>query len=180
MTTFATRLCLTALTLGLTAASLGAQQVTKEDVAGIRNFARLDTTIACGGSTSPEAIAELRKMGFLSVFNLRMAGEPDNDLAGEEAAAKAAGMRFIHIPFDVRKADPAVADQFLAEIAKPGAQPAYIHCAGGGRAAAVWLIKRVLVDKWDLAKATKEAEDLGLAAAVVREYALSYIKAHTK
>ncbi|MDO8794264.1 MAG: sulfur transferase domain-containing protein [Vicinamibacterales bacterium] len=180
MTTFTSRLALAALALGLSVAGLGAQQVTKQEVAGIKNFARLETTIACGGSTAPEAIAELRKMGFTSVFNLRMADEPGNDLAGEEAAAKAAGMRFIHIPFDVRKADPAVADQFLAEIAKPGAQPAYIHCAGGGRAAAVWLIKRVLVDKWDLAKATKEAEDLGLAAAVVREYALGYITAHTK
>ncbi len=180
MTTLTARLALVTLTVGLSAAGLGAQQVTKQQVAGITNFARLETTIACGGSTAPEALAELKKMGFSSVFNLRMAGEPGNDLAGEEAAARAAGMRFIHIPFDVRKADPAVADQFLAEIAKPGAQPAYIHCAGGGRAAAVWMIKRVVVDKWDLARATKEAEDLGLAAAVVREYALGYIKTHTK
>lgn len=180
MTLLAPRLTAAALAATLSFAALGAQEVTKQQVAGITNFARLETTIACGGATKPEAIAELKKMGFASVVNLRMASEPGNDIAAEEAAAKAVGMRFIHIPYDVASTDPVVGDRFLAEIGQPGAQPAYIHCAGGSRAAGVWLIKRVLVDKWDLEKATKEATDLGLANERVKQYALAYIKAHSK
>lgn len=162
------------------AAPAFAQNVTKDKVEGIVNFARAETTVACGGSTSPAALKELKKMGFAAVFNLRMDTEQGNDVAGEKASAEQSGMKFIHLPFDLGKGDPAVADQFLKEIVKPGNQPAYIHCAGGGRAAAMWYIKRVVVDGWDEEKALKEATDLGLANQRVKDYALNYVKNRKK
>ena len=55
--------------------------------------------------------------------------------------------------------DPAVVDQFLKTITQAGNQPAFIHCASGNRAAGMWFVKRVLVDKWDLDKAGAEADD---------------------
>jgi uncharacterized protein (TIGR01244 family) len=165
------------LVLGV-GAGLRAQQVTKPSVAGITNFARVETTIACGGSTKPEALAELKKMGFAAVFNMRMANEPDANIPAEEAAAKAVGLKFIHIPYNTQSPDPGIADKFLAEIQKPGNQPAYIHCAGGSRAAGMWLIKRIVVDKWDTDRAMKEATDLGLANERVKQYALDYVKTH--
>ena len=170
----------TLIVFALVMTHVSAQQVTKKDVAGITNFAQVETTIACGGATKPEALSELKKMGFAAVFNLRMANEADANIPAEEAAAKTAGLRFIHIPYNTQSQDPSIADRFLAEIQKPGNQPAYIHCAGGSRAAGMWLIKRVLVDKWDLARATKEATDLGLANERVKTYALDYIKTHSK
>lgn len=153
-----------------------AQQVTKQAVPGIVNFARLETTIACGGSTKPEALSELKKMGFAAVFNLRLPTEADANLAEEEAAAKKAGLNYVHIPYNVQSADASVGDRFLAEITKPGNQPAYIHCAGGSRAAGMWLIKRLVVDKWEQEKAVKEATDLGLSNERVKQYALDYVK----
>ncbi len=171
-------LILTAVSAALAAAAVHAQQVTKQSVTGITNFARVETTIACGGATKPEAIAELKKMGFAAIFNMRMASEAGADIPAEEAAAKAAGMNFIHIPYDTQKADASVADRFLAEIRKPGNQPAYIHCAGGSRAAGMWLIKRALVDRWDVERATTEATELGLNNDRVKQYALDYVKNH--
>ena len=168
-------MALTATTTGLMA-----QQVTKQQVAGVTNFARLETTIACGGATTPEALTEIKKMGFAAVFNLRQASEADANIPAEEAAARKAGLNFIHIPYNTQAPTPEVGDRFLAEIQKPGNQPAYIHCAGGSRAAGMWMLKRVLVDKWDVEKATKEAVDLGLANERVKVYALDYIKAHSK
>ena len=50
-----------------------AQQVTKKEIPGISTFAQVETTIACGGATRPEAIREVAKMGFKSVINLRLA-----------------------------------------------------------------------------------------------------------
>jgi len=157
-----------------------AQKVTKENVAGVVNFARAETTVACGGSTKPEALAEMKKMGFVSVFNLRLADEPGNDLAAEEAAAKAAGLKFVHLPMSGGSPDPKTADQFLDMITKPGYQPAFIHCAGGGRAATMWMIKRMVIDKWDAEKAGVEAAALGLANARLKQFALEYAKSKAK
>src|SRR5262245_32117018 len=116
-----------------------AQQVTKEAVPGVQNFARLETTVACAGATKAEAIPELKKMGFASVINLREASEPGANVEEEEQAAKAAGIKYFHVPFNGQKPDPAVADKFLAAITTPGAEPAFIHCAAGNRAATMWL-----------------------------------------
>lgn len=152
-----------------------AQGVTKDAVPGVRNFARLESTVACAGAINPdEAIPEIKKMGFASVINLREATEPEAKLEVEEAAAKAAGLRYFHVPFNGRSPDPKAADQFISAITSPGAEPAFIHCSGGNRAATMWLIKRLVVDKWDVVRATKEAAALGQTSEELRRWAIEY------
>jgi uncharacterized protein (TIGR01244 family) len=156
-----------------------AAQVTKEDVPGVNNFARVETTVACGGAIKPEAVAELKQRGFKSIFDLQLASERTANVEGEAAAAKAAGMNFIHVPFTPTTPDLASVDKFLAEIRKPDNEPAFIHCGGGNRAAGFWFIKRVLVDKWDADRALKEAQALGLAPGQpMEQFALDYVKSH--
>jgi hypothetical protein len=53
----------------------------------------------------------------------------------------------------------------------------YIHCATANRVGAVWLIKRVLADGWDVEKATAEAERIGLRSPQLKQFALDYIAA---
>jgi uncharacterized protein (TIGR01244 family) len=161
------------LVAGATAAL--AQQVTKEPVAGIRNLARLETTVACAGAITPESVPEIKKMGFVSIVNLRRASEPGAEVEKEEAAAKAAGLRYFHVPFDGTP-DPAAADQFLKAITSSGAEPAFIHCAGGNRAATMWLIKRLAVDGWETDRAINEAAALGQTSAPLRTFAIEYAK----
>ena len=156
------------------AVTVSAQQVTKEDVPGIRNFARLETTIACGGATEPQAMPALKQMGFASVVNLRLATEPNANIPAAEAAAKAANLNYIHIPFSGQKPDPAAADRFLEEIIKPANEPAFVHCAGGNRAASMWMIKRLVVDKWDADRAAEEATALGMTSPALRQFAIDY------
>ena len=156
-----------------------AQEVTKPDVAGVRNFARLQTTVACAGATSADALPEIKKMGFVSVINLRLATETGAEVEKEEAAAKAAGLRYFHVPFD-GKPDPKAAAQFLDAITTPGAEPAFIHCAGGNRAATMWLIKRIAVDHWDVDKAVKEATALGQTNEQLRAFAIEYGQSHKR
>ena len=74
-------------------AEASAQQVTKKDIPGISTFAQVETTIACGGSTKPEAIREIAKMGFKSVINLRLASEQGAMVEEEGAVVKAAGIK---------------------------------------------------------------------------------------
>ncbi len=164
------------------AASIAAaqSQVKKETVPGVTNFARIETTVACAGAVTPAAVAEIKKMGFKAIFNFRLPTEPAADIEGETAAAKAAGINFYHLPLSGSSPDPAVADNFLKTITAPGNQPALIHCASGNRAAAMWLIKRVMVDKWDTDRATAEASDLGAMSQTMKTFALDYIKMHQK
>lgn len=164
----------------LGAASAVAQQVTRESVPGVTNFARLETTVACAGATKAEAVPEIKKMGFASIINLRLASEPGAEIDAEAAAAKAAGIRFYHIPFDGQSPDAAVADKFLDAITTKGSEPAFIHCAGGNRAAAMWLIKRLAVDQWAVDRASAEATALGLTSPALKQFAIDYSQAHKR
>ena len=51
-------------------------QVQKKEVAGIRNYSRVDATVGCGGAVDPAAMAALKTEGSVSVINLRLANEP--------------------------------------------------------------------------------------------------------
>ena len=110
--------------LVVTAASA---QVVKQEVPGIRNFAKIESTVACAGAITPAAIEDIKSMGFASIINLRLATEQGADVEASTAAAKAAGLPYYHIPFSGSAPDPAVVDTFLKTITTPGVQPAFIH-----------------------------------------------------
>jgi uncharacterized protein (TIGR01244 family) len=173
-------LSLSAAIIAAFGASIAAQSgVTKENVPGITNFARLQTTVACAGATKAEAVPEIKKMGFASIINVREANEPGAEVEREEAAAKAVGLRFVHVPFNINSPAPDLVDRFIAAVAKPENNPAFIHCAAGGRAASLWMIKRVEIDGWDEQRALEEATALGLNDRL-KPFALDYIHTHKR
>jgi len=155
-------------------------QVTKPTVPGVTNFAKLEATIACGGATGPEGVAELKKLGYASIINLRQATEAGADIQAATAAANVAGVRYVHIPMNSATPDPAVADTFLKAVVDPLNQPVYVHCASGNRAAAMWLIKRLVVDGWDAERASTEATALGLRNEALKKFALEYAASKKK
>jgi uncharacterized protein (TIGR01244 family) len=117
-------------------------------------------------------------MGYASIINLRQASEPGADVEGEAAAAKSAGINYVHLPFNAASPDPAVVDAFLKAVTAAANQPAFVHCASANRAAAMWMIKRIQVDKWDADRAGAEAAALGLTSAALKTFALDYVQAH--
>jgi len=157
-----------------------AQEVTKENIDGIVNFHRLETTVACSGAIKPGALPNIKKMGFVSVINLREPTESGANILEEGEAAKALGLRYYSIPFNANSPDPAAADKFLDAITAKGAEPAFIHCAGGGRAATMWFIKRVAVDHWGTDRALKEATELGMNGPKLKQFALDYLQTHKR
>jgi uncharacterized protein (TIGR01244 family) len=165
-------------TAWLAARPARAQEVTKENVDGVTNFHRLETTVACAGAIKADAVPEIKKFGFASIINLREASEDGANLEQEAAAAKAADIRYYSIPFNSAAPDPAVADRFIQAITEKGSDPAFIHCAGGGRAATMWFIKRLVVDHWDVDRAAKEATDLGMTSPKLKQFAIDYAQAH--
>ena len=147
-------------------------QVTKETVPGIVNFSKVETTVACAGATTPAALVEVKKMGYKSVVNLRTASEAGAQIEEEAAAAKAAGINYIHLPFNAASPDPMLVDNFLKAITNKANEPAFIHCASANRAAALWMVKRIAVDKWDVERASVEASALGLTNPTLKAFAI--------
>jgi len=160
---------------GVSLAAAG-QGVQKQPFPGVQNYSRVDATIACGGATTPDAMAALKKEGFVSVVNLRLADEPGANIEGSKAAASAAGLQYFHLPFRTSAPDKDLVDRFIATVGEPKNQPVFIHCGSANRVAALWLIKRVKVDRWTVEKAVQEAEAIGLTNAALKKFALDYLE----
>ena len=173
MKTFAA-LTLFALIIAVTTSA----QVQKKEVAGIVNYSRVDATVGCGGQVTPAAMTSLKTEGFVSVINLRQATEQGADIDAGRAAAQAAGLKYIHLPFNASAPDTKVVDSFLAAVADKTNQPVFIHCGSANRVGGLWMIKRALRDGWPTEKAQAEAEVIGLRDAKLTAFAAEYIKAH--
>ncbi len=153
-------------------------QVEKKEFTGVRNFSRVDATVGCGGAVDPSAMAALKKEGFVSVINLRMPTEEGANVEQGRAAAQAAGLKYIHLPFNVAAPDSKVVDSFLAAVADKSNQPVFIHCGSASRVGGMWTIKRVLQDKWSLDRALTEGKAIGLNNAALETFVTDYIKSH--
>jgi uncharacterized protein (TIGR01244 family) len=155
-----------------------AQQVQKKEFPGVRNYSRVDATVGCGGQIDTSAVAALKGEGFVSIINLRLASEEGANVEGERAAAQAAGVKYIHLPFNAAQPDPKVVDSFLVAVADKSNQPVFIHCGSASRVGGVWAIKRALADKWPVEKALTEGKAIGLNNPGLETFVVNYIKSH--
>ena len=157
-------------------AAASAQQVTKENAR--RHQELLATRDDCGvrGRDHVGRDARDQEDGIcVSDQSSRGAGAW-RDVDKHRAAAEAAGLRDHHVPFNGAKPDPKAADQFVKIISSSEAAPAFIHCASANRASAMWLIKRIVVDKWEVERAEAEAAELGLTNAALKQWAIEYAR----
>jgi uncharacterized protein (TIGR01244 family) len=144
---------------------------------GIEFFHPVTPSVATGSTPSVESLPALRKAGFTTLVSFRLESEAGYDRPALEAAATAAGLRFVSIPFNREAPDPAAARQFLETMAAPATGPAYVFCHSGQRVAAMWAIKRVKQDGWSLDRAMAEAEILGLTRPELKRFATEYVGA---
>ena len=174
------RMLLAVTGLAVAAAAGLAAQVTKAEIAGVRNYSRVDATVGCAGATDPSAMSALRKEGYISVINLRQESEPGADVEAGRKAAQAAGLKYIHLPFNAAAPDAAVVERFLAAVADKSNQPVFIHCGSANRVGAVWMIKRALQDGWTVDRARNEAQTIGLTSPQLTTFATEFIAARKR
>jgi uncharacterized protein (TIGR01244 family) len=153
-------------------------QVKKMEMPGVNNYSRVDATVGCGGAVDPSAMNGLRKEGFVSVINLRLPTENGANVDAARAAAQAAGLKYIHLPFNAAAPDEKVVDAFLGAVADKSNQPVFIHCGSANRVGGMWMIKRVLQDKWEVERARTEAEAIGLRDPKLAAFVVDYIQKH--
>ena len=171
------RVMLAVVAAASVAASVNAQ-VQKKEFPGVRNYSRVDATVGCGGQVDPAAMASLKSEGFVSVINLRLPTEEGANVEQGRAAAQAAGLKYIHLPFNAASPDSKVVDSFLAAVADRTNQPVFIHCGSASRVGGMWTIKRALQDKWPLEKALAEGKAIGLNNPGLETFITDYIKSH--
>ena len=171
------RVMLAVVAAASVAASVNAQ-VQKKEFPGVRNYSRVDATVGCGGQVDPAAMASLKSEGFVSVINLRLPTEEGANVEQGRAAAQAAGLKYIHLPFNAASPDSKVVDSFLAAVSDRANQPVFIHCGSASRVGGMWTIKRALQDKWPLEKALAEGKAIGLNNPGLETFITDYIKSH--
>lgn len=151
-----------------------------EPIEGVRNYTKVDATIGCAGATDPKALANIAKLGYKAVLNLREATEEGVKLEESRSAADAAGLKYIHLPFKSSAPDSKVVDEFLKVVSDTANQPLFIHCGSANRVAGMWLVKRMLIDKWPEDRALAEAKSIGLSSAALQKFALDYVATHKR
>ena len=149
----------------------------KTSVTDIEKFNWVSEKTATGGQPTMAQIVALKQAGFRTIVNLREPAE--YDAAAEEAAAKENGLDYINIPVSREAPKAEQVDAFL-KLMKEARTPVFIHCGTANRVAGFWMIRRVLVDKWDLEDAEREAKVAGLKSEATKEFALNYIRSHSK
>jgi uncharacterized protein (TIGR01244 family) len=164
-----------AFVVGVQASGPGGQA---GQIEGVRNYTKVDATVGCAGATDPKAMAGIASLGYKAILSLREATEEGALIDESRAAAEAAGLKYIHLPLKGSAPDPKVADEFLKVVADTTNQPVFIHCASANRVGAMWLIKRMLVDKWTEERALAEAKAIGLSSAALQTFALNYVASH--
>ena len=163
--------------LGILAGVLAAAAVfAAVDVESISGFYRVEDGVAVGGQPAADQIPSLAAGGYRTVINLRLQGEFDE--APLILAARRAGIAYVNVPISAKEPKDAAVDEFLRVTDDPGIYPVYIHCASGNRAAALWMIRRVLREGWQIGLAATEAEKAGLRNEELRDFAFGYIHRH--
>ena len=110
---------------------------------------------------------EFRRFGFTTIVNNRPDGEDPNQLssAAEEAAARAAGLDYVHIPVTSTGMTEEDA-QLLKETIEQAPGPVVAHCRSGARSFYLWVLSGDLDSHTDaelLAKATELGVDTNAA-----------------
>jgi uncharacterized protein (TIGR01244 family) len=158
--------------------ALGAALAQQPDHPDISNFLRLNTQICTGGQPSLDDLARLKSEGVKAVLNLRRPNE--YDAAAEAAKAKDLGLHYFDIPVSTADPKSEQVDEFLKILADPTNRPVFIHCHTANRVGAFWMIRRVLVDGWKVEDAEREAQKIGMHSENLRQFALDYIRQHSK
>ena len=164
--------------IALAGVLIASAALAEDAAAPIEHFYRINERVAVGGQPTPEQVEALSSEKFNSVINLREESE-FND--GPQArAARDWGMTFVRVPVSREAPSDTAVEKFLAVTDDQALYPIFIYCGSGNRAAAFWMIRRVVRDGWTVADAEAEATRAGLQAGKMLDFARDYVQRHER
>lgn len=134
-------------------------QIEPEKLTEIPNAIQLQPGLVAGGVPSARGLGQAAEQGIRTVIDLR---NPEEGTAEEADYANAVGLNYINIPVSAANFSRAQADKLAEVLKNPVTGPAFLHCATGQRAVAVWTLYRNLHEGVPSAQAFEEAKAKGL------------------
>ncbi len=124
-------------------------------VDGVPNLYQVSETLFRSAQPSEEGMKNLRKMGIVTIINLRSA-HSDLDEIGE------INLNYESVPMKAWRPRRRHALRFLEIVSDPGRGPYLVHCQhGSDRTGAVCALYRVVVQGWSKADAIEEMKKGG-------------------
>lgn len=134
---------------------------------------QLDEKTLINGQIGPEDVPALKQMGVTLIINNRPDGEDVGQPAGDEieAAAKAAGIDYRHVPI-ARGMGPSDVEAMREALHATGEGKMFAFCRSGNRSALAWAVAKSEdgVSREELNRCANEAGfDLGPVAHLLRD-----------
>ncbi len=179
-----------ALSLALVTTGIGAasQAPPTDVVAGVASFTPIDKNLTLGGLITPDGMAELKRRGFKTVINLRRPSEANANVEAEGEAVRAAGMKYVNVPFSAGDpydvASPQV-EVFIKALDDRANWPVFAHSVRSHRPTGLLVIKRVLEDGYTVDRAyaapdTQVLADGSAGSKGMKDFVQKYLQAHGK
>jgi uncharacterized protein (TIGR01244 family) len=134
---------------------------------------QLDEKTLVGGQIGPDDVPALKDIGVTLIVNNRPDGEDANQPTSDaiEAAAKAAGLDYCHVPI-ARGMGPSDIEAMREAMHSVGEGKLFAFCRSGNRSALAWAVARSEdgVSREELNRLANEAGfDLGPVAHLLRD-----------
>lgn len=128
----------------------------KENLPGVKNFARLMPNIWRGHAPDENGLETLKKLGVKTVIDFRTHDE-NGQWSGDPA------INYVRLPFKATDPPPReVVDGFLEIVTDPANEPVFFHCRyGKDRTGAMAALYRIKVQGWNPEKAVREMKHFG-------------------
>lgn len=124
---------------------------------GIKNFDQVDAHVYRGGQPTDAGFQYLAKLGVKTILDLR---ETDDRAQAEKRVVTGTGMKYVNVPMTgLTPPTEAEIANILALLKDSTSGPVFVHCRrGADRTGAVIAAYHIDHDKWDNARALKDAK----------------------
>lgn len=130
----------------------------RDDVPGVKNFAKISDGLYRGEQPTAAGFAELKKMGVKTIVNLRAFHSDRDELTGT-------GLQYVHINCKAWHPEDEDVAQFLKLLKDPNNLPVFVHCQhGADRTGMMVASYRIMEQGWNPDDAAKETHNFGFHA----------------
>jgi tyrosine-protein phosphatase SIW14 len=127
----------------------------RDDVPGVKNFAKVSDILYRGEQPTAEGFAQLKKMGVKTVVNLR-------SFNSDRGKLKGLGLQYVHIHCKAWHPEDEDVAKFLKVLRDPANQPVFVHCQhGADRTGMMVASYRIFHQGWSNERAAKELSNFG-------------------
>lgn len=133
------------------------------------NSAAFGSRVYFAGQPSESDLADYAKLGVKTVVNLRTASEMERVGYDEAAAAKAAGLKYFHVPVGSTMPNDGELTKIYNELSRAGQDKVLVHCASSNRSGMIWAAFRAQEHGLSPEHALEEGKAAGMTSPALQK-----------